>query len=148
MTPAPRPFDTPPTAASFLRNSGGATAVEFALIIPVLLLFLLGIICYGGYFWMAHDVQQLANDSARAAIAGVDAGERSKIAADTVRNNALTLDELAAARTKVAVAESATAFTVSVSYDASGSPFWALFDLLPMPSATIARSATVTLGGY
>jgi len=49
------------------RDQSGATAVEFAFLAPVLILILMGITGYGGYFWMSHSVQQLANDAARAA---------------------------------------------------------------------------------
>lgn len=126
----------------------GAAAVEFAFVLPVLLVMLLGVICYGGYFWMAHDVQQLANDAARAAIAGLDAQERASIASDTVTRNLTRQDGLVAPRTKVTVQEANEAFSVTVSYDASGSPFWSMIDLLPMPSDTINRTATVSLGGF
>ena len=126
----------------------GVAAIEFAFIAPVLLVFLLGVICYGAYFWMAHDVQQLANDGARSAIAGLDAAERSAIARQTVQRNLSRQDGLLATKAAVTVQEANDAFTVTVTYDASGSPFWTVIDLFPMPSTTIRRSATVTLGGY
>ena len=52
------------------RDRSGATAVEFAFLAPVLIFILMGITGYGGYFWISHSVQQLANDAARAAIPG------------------------------------------------------------------------------
>ncbi|BCW88226.1 hypothetical protein sos41_13640 [Alphaproteobacteria bacterium SO-S41] len=132
----------------FTQCQRGVAAIEFAFIAPVLLVFLLGVICYGAYFWMAHDVQQLANDGARSAIAGLDAAERSAIARQTVQRNLSRQDGLVAAKAAVTVKEGNDAFTVTVSYDASGSPFWNVIELFPMPSTTIRRSATVTLGGY
>ena len=40
--------------------------MEFAIVAPVLVMLVFGILMYGGYFLMAHSVQQLANDAARA----------------------------------------------------------------------------------
>jgi len=128
------------------RDDGNA-AVEFALISPVLLTFLLGIVCYGGYFWLAHNVQQLANDAARAAVGGLTASERLKLAQDCLKEEIIDYDALNPAFATVRYAEHADSFTVSVVYDASGSVFFALA-FLPMPSSSIRRSGTVRLGGF
>ncbi len=132
----------------FLRADSGVAAIEFAIVTPVLLVFLLGVICYGAYFWMAHDVQQLANDSARSALAGLDADERRTIANETFSRNVSNLGGLDAAKAQLKVREAGDGITVTVSYDATGSAFWQVMDLFPMPSTTIVRSASVTLGGY
>jgi hypothetical protein len=52
---------------------------------PAFIVVLLGIMSFGGYFWLAHSVQQLANDSARAAVAGLNASERQQLARSTQR---------------------------------------------------------------
>jgi hypothetical protein len=49
---------------------------------------------------------------------------------------------------QVNVSDSSTQLTVSVSYDASNSPFWAMRGLAPMPATTVVRQATIRLGGY
>ncbi|MEG2314200.1 TadE/TadG family type IV pilus assembly protein, partial [Brevundimonas sp.] len=54
----------------------GSIAVEFALIAPILLFMMIGMIVYGGWFWLAHSVQSLAYESARASLGGLDAAER------------------------------------------------------------------------
>ncbi|WEK41764.1 MAG: TadE/TadG family type IV pilus assembly protein [Candidatus Sphingomonas colombiensis] len=54
--------------------------MEFALLAPILLAVLLGVLGYGQYFLLAHSAQQLANDSARATIAGMSAAERLGLA--------------------------------------------------------------------
>ena len=51
----------------FARSKRGGAALEFAIVAPVLMMLLLGIFVYGGYFLVAHTTQQLANDAARAA---------------------------------------------------------------------------------
>ena len=66
----------------FLRARAGSAAVEFAIIGPMLLLSLSGIFTYGGYFLTAHTVQQITNDAARAALAGLDDEERAMLARD------------------------------------------------------------------
>jgi Flp pilus assembly protein TadG len=129
------------------RSRSGATALEFAMVGPVFVLMLLGIAAYGGYFWLAHSVQQLANDGARSAIAGLSQSERTQLATATVDSEATSYASLNATRLSVSENESSQAVTVSVSYDASSSGFWA-FALAPMPATTIARSATVKLGGF
>lgn len=138
----------PHAARRFLIADHGVAAIEFAIVTPILLVFLLGVICYGAYFWMAHDIQQLANDSARSAIAGLDADERRAIATKTFSRNVANLGGLDAAKAQLKVREAGDGITVTVSYDATGSAFWQVMDLFPMPSTTIVRSASVTFGGY
>lgn len=67
-----------------LSCARGVAMVEFALVAPLMLLILFGIIAYGGYFWRAHALQQLANDAARGAIAGLTPTERASLARDSV----------------------------------------------------------------
>lgn len=50
------------------RGREGVAAVEFALVGPILVLLLIGIVVYGGWFLMAQSVQALASEGARAAI--------------------------------------------------------------------------------
>lgn len=52
------------------RGREGVAAVEFALVGPILVLLLIGIVVYGGWFLMAQSVQALASEGARAAIGG------------------------------------------------------------------------------
>jgi Flp pilus assembly protein TadG len=134
-----------------MRRKGresGATAVEFALLSPLLILMVAGITGYGGYFWISHSVQQIANDSARAAIAGLNSSERASLAQQTVSDEVLNYGGLDPSRIRVTVADNASSLAVQVSYDASGSPFWAVQGLAPMPSTTVMRQASIRLGGY
>jgi Flp pilus assembly protein TadG len=126
----------------------GAIAVEFALLGPLLIVMILGICAYGGYFWMSHSVQQLANDAARAALGGLDTTERQSLAQQVVTSEALTYPSLDGSRIHLSLVDTTTQLTVNVAYDASGSPFWAAAGLVPMPSTTFTRSATIKLGGY
>lgn len=133
---------------AFPADEAGVAAIEFAFILPVLFAFLLGVICYGAYFWMAHDVQQLANESARSAIAGLDVDERRHLARQTLARNVERLSGLDADKASLTIDETGGGFTVTVSYDATGSAFWVVMDLFATPPQLISRSSTVALGGY
>ena len=49
---------------------GGAAAVEFALVLPILLLLVFGILQYGLYFWAMQGGSDIARDAARRAAVG------------------------------------------------------------------------------
>jgi len=136
------------SAGRGLRDPGGSTAVEFAIVGPVLVLILFGMISYGGYFWMSHALQQLTNDAARSALAGLTSTERSQLAQSTVTVEAPNYAFLDASKMKVNIGGDTQSMTVSLVYDASSTPFWSLDRLVPMPSSSIQRSATIKLGGY
>lgn len=125
---------TPNWPAAPFRDRRGAALVEFALALPLLLVLVIGILAYGQYFLVAHEVQQAANDAARAAIA------RDSVAASA---SAGSLDPVI---THSEIAESGTLLTVTVRHDASGIP---LLDtqLLPVPDTLIERRAVVRIGG-
>lgn len=129
-------------------DTRGNAIVEFALVAPVFLIFLMGIIAYGGYFWLAHNLQELANDSARAAVAGLTSDERTTLAQNSFDSEVAHYGALTPANAQVLYNGDAQNFTVSISYDASASGFWAADGLIPMPSSTIVRSASIRLGGY
>jgi Flp pilus assembly protein TadG len=118
------------------RRESGAIAVEFALVGPLFVLLLMGLVVYGGWFWMAQGVSSLAAEGARAAVAGLDV-------ADTTDATILSSDQLV-----VQVASDARAIRVTVSYDASEHPFMALSAIVPPPPRTITRTSTVLVGGY
>ncbi|MGB3626486.1 MAG: TadE/TadG family type IV pilus assembly protein [Henriciella sp.] len=126
-------------------------AIEFAIVTPLLLTFLFGIIAYGVFFGAVHSVQQLAASSARVAMGGLDEEERQDLVADYVSD---VLDEggiLAADHVDVVVTASeanSDSLVVSVSYDASELPVWNLYEGLPLPERTITRTSLIRLGGY
>ncbi len=132
----------------FRRATEGTAAIEFAILAPVLVVMLLGVVCYGGYFWLSHCVQQSANDGARAAIAGLTGSERANLARASVAAGAVQYPVLEARRLSVQVIEDAERVRVTVIYDASQTPFWLFSNILPMPSSQISSVAVVRLGGY
>lgn len=132
------------------RKAGdsGAAAVEFAILGPVFLVLLFGAMAWGNYFWLSHAVQQVANDAARAALAGIDSTERRTLALTSMADEIGDYANLKSSAASVQVDDAANRVTVTISYDASGSPFWSMAALVPMPSTLIRRQATVRLGGY
>jgi Flp pilus assembly protein TadG len=52
------------------RTQGGAAAVEFALLAPLLILLVVGLLQYGLYFWSAQGGSNAAREAARRAAVG------------------------------------------------------------------------------
>lgn len=52
------------------HREGGAAAVEFALVLPILALLLLGIIQFGWYFFVANNTSSVAREAARRVVVG------------------------------------------------------------------------------
>ena len=132
---------------AFRGDTTAAAAVEFAIIAPLLIMVAAGILVWGGWFWMAHSVQQLANDGARAAIAGLNAEERRALATASIHDNAGEMLGGRADRLSINVTENTDRLRVEVVYDAS--------DVVPdlsrvvaTPDPRIARSANVRLAGF
>ena len=53
---------------AFRGGEKGAVAVEFALIAPLLIALVFGIISFGYLFGVSHSVQQLAAEAARVSV--------------------------------------------------------------------------------
>ena len=142
------PRNTTLRRLEFVKSADGAVALEFAIIGPILILLLLGILVYGGYFLLAHSVQQLANDAARAALGGLSDTERQQLASNCLASELHTYGFLNPKLVQLAYADQSQVMTVNLAYDASGSPVFALSGVVPMPPTTIAKTASVQLGGY
>lgn len=131
-------------------SQSGNSAVEFAMVLPIFLTIVFGIVVFGSYLAVVHGVQQLAAEAARSSIAGMSEAERGSIATQYVSANAGTYPLIDASRLKVSAAASASGakvFVVTVSYDASSMFIYAL-PLVPMPPSAIARSAAIPYGGF
>lgn len=128
----------------------GASAVEFALLMPIYLLLVLGILAYGIYFGAAHAVQQLTADAARAAVAGLDPAERGQIVTSYLARNGgayVLLDPERLSVTSGASGADPNQYVVEVRYDARDLPIWNLNVPLPSPGRVIAYRSTIRNGG-
>ncbi|NQE61668.1 TadE family protein [Caulobacter sp. RHG1] len=123
-------------------------AVEFALLSPVLMIMMVGILVWGQYFWVAHTVQQVANNAARAALAGLDPAERVSLAREAMDSEVADYATLRPQAADIGVDSLSDRIIVSVRYDTAGDAFRALDGLVPSPPKMITRQAAVRLGGY
>ena len=126
----------------------GSVAVEFALVGPLLILMLMGMALYGGWFWLAQSVQSLATESARAAVAGLDPSERQALAESFVATEGAGTYGFAPDQLIVAVDADGDEIRVQVTLDASDHPLMTLGALIPSPPSRIERSASVRMGGF
>lgn len=135
---------------TFRKEKSGTAAIEFAILSPLFILLLMGMIAYGIHFGASHSIQQIAADAARTALAGVNANERSTLASNFVRLNAGGYPFVDPQKLTVEARDSAAdgnQFVVALRYDATDLPIWSLFRDLPMPGKTISRQSTIRVGG-
>ena len=128
----------------------GNSAVEFALVAPVLLALVFGIFVYGLYFSLWTSLQQLAGEAARASVAGITEQERGDLARRTIMSSLASYGMLRPDSLTVQAGfapSDPNLFTVSLTYDASGLGLGAFAALLPTPPDRLASSATVRRGG-
>ena len=126
----------------------GSAAIEFALVAPLLMTLIMGIVLYGSYFWTAHAVQQLANDAARAAVAGLDEAEQGSLARQAVAEEIGSYAALSGQAMTVAVQGGGDMITVRLVYNDAQAPYRLFSDLVPSPPADVRRTATVRIGGF
>jgi Flp pilus assembly protein TadG len=130
------------------RCARGASAVEFAMLLPLFLVLVFGIVVFGSYLTMVHGVQQLAAEAARCSVAGLSEAERVSLAESYITANAGSYPLLQPAHLSVSAATSGSdVFVVTVNYDASGNFLLAL-PFVPSPPTTIVRSAAIPFGGF
>jgi len=122
----------------------GVAVVEMAIVLPVLLVILMGIVTYGSWFLTAHSVQQVANDAARASLAGVNATDRANIVNASVATSLRRGGTLSATHTSVAIDDDGATLVVHLSYDASSNPLFTA-SMLPPPEKVIRRDAVIRL---
>lgn len=132
----------PPREAGDRR---GVAAVEFALVGPLFLFIVVGMVVHGGWLWMAHSVQAAVSEGARAAVAGLDGAERERLARDMV---AVQLNDLGlkSSDAVVQIRNDNGVLRVEAAYDISRHPLMALAPLTVAPSPVIRRTAAVQVG--
>src|ERR1700748_695204 len=133
-----------------LRCRRGASAVEFAMLLPLFLTLVFGIVVFGSYLAVIHGVQQLAAEAARSSVAGMSDSERSSIASSYAPANVGTYPLITPNKISVNAAASSSnpnVFVVTVSYNAAGMFIYSL-PFVPAPSSTIVRSAAIPYGGF
>lgn len=144
-------FHRPLPPAGFLADRRGVSAIEFAILSPVFIGLLFGIVTFGIHFGAANSVQQLCGDIARASVAGVNEEERISIAEAFIEANAQKYILLRRENISIEVADSPDApqqFDVRIEYDASHLPTIVWTQMFDRPPPTIRSVATVRHGGF
>jgi Flp pilus assembly protein TadG len=132
------------------KGASGASAVEFALVLPLFLLLIFGLICYVTIENTYIGTQELVSEAARASVAGISDTERSSIITSFINNNVGSyafLDPKKVTVTSSTINTSPSTYQVNITYDMSGSFIYQFSNLIPLPSPTIQRTAVVLNGG-
>lgn len=122
----------------FSRDETGAVLVEFLIVMPILLLFLFGIMQYGMYFLTYNGMQFAARDAARTAAVG--AIQTTPALEQTLRDSrAGVAPWVRSDLWDVTGTLSATDVTVEIEVPSQGATFFRL-PMLPMPDTLVVRS--------
>lgn len=133
--------------AGLWKDRRGASAVEFALIAPFLLMLVGAILAYGSIFATSLSVQQIAAETARATIGGLRDAERKTLAYAKLAAIASKYPMLDPAKMTFAFNQDGDQLSrLTFSYDMTGHPAYALDNLLPLPESPLSYSMIVTDG--
>jgi len=133
-----------------LKDDRGTAVIEFALLTPVFLLLLTGMLAYGLYFGAAHALQQLAADAARIAIAGLTDSERDAMVGRYLTRHAgdyMLIDPGRLSYEIGAYPGDPDQYQVLLRYDAAELPIWNLYPPLPLPASMLVSGASIRRGG-
>lgn len=123
-----------------LREERGAAAVEFALVMPLLMVLLFGIIGYGYMLSFRQSISQAAAEGVRAAAVAPVSADREAVAFAAVRSVlgvTCNHDHLTCATS--VPASCATCMTLTVTYDYAADP-----SKLHLPGADVVTPDTLT----
>ena len=134
-------------------GEAGVAAIEFALVAPIFLVLMFGIVVYGFYFGTCIALAHAASEGARASVAGITAGERANFAEAQVRAifaryAPLLSDDPAHLQIAAAPASEPGLFQVTVRYDLSDRNFSRFSGLFPLPSEQPQATVIAANGGY
>lgn len=135
---------------SGLACRSGSSAVEFALVAPLLLMLFAGITAFGICLGAIHNLRQIAAEAARASIAGVTDTERATLA-QTMVNRSLSGGAMfrpGSVAVQVGPDPSdAAIYTVTVTLDANALGINVFSKLIPMLPSVLRSSISVRKGG-
>jgi Flp pilus assembly protein TadG len=132
----------------FSRDKSGASTVEFALIAPFLLLLVGAILAYGSIFATSLSLQQIAAETARATIGGLNDSERKTLAEAKLASISSKYPMLDPTKMGFAFNQNdgAELSRLTFTYDMSSHPAYALDKLLPLPESPLSYSMIITDG--
>src|SRR2546430_6125915 len=130
-----------------LDDERGAALVEMAMVLPVLMLLIMGIIVYGQWLACANALQQSANEGARASLSGLSQEERALTARQTVTDSLSHYDGIDQRKIVVGIQDDGATVNVTVNYDMSDQPVMNL-PFVPIPDKIVSRSSAVRLSSF
>jgi Flp pilus assembly protein TadG len=130
-----------------LHDERGAALVEMAMVLPVLMLLIMGIIVYGQWLGCANALQQSANEGARASLSGLSQNERALTARQTVTDSLSHYNGIDQRKVVVGIQDDGATLNVTVNYDMSDQPVMKL-PFVPIPDKVLSRSAAVRLTNF
>lgn len=137
-----------PCLTTIMRRRDGASAVEFAILAPIFIAGLLSMIGYGIYLSASASIQQMTEEAARAAVAGLSAQERQSLAENAVAMSVKDRAFIDPAKVRVTISGQDTdRYAIEVSYDAAQLPIWSLFSYALPSMKTISRVSVMRAGG-
>ncbi len=136
-----------PAVAARVRDRRGTAVIELALTLPILAIFLFGIVSGGSWLAMSHVLQESANEGARAALAGITAPERAALASSAARTTLARSYSISESDVALRIDDDGRKLTVNVTYDGSANPLLKL-PIMPAATTTIRRQASVVLQGF
>jgi len=133
---------------AFSRDRKGASAVEFALIAPFLLLLVAAILAYGSIFATSLSLQQMAAETARATIGGLSDAERQSLAQAKLNDISGRFPMLDTDKVTFSFDDGGAGKVnrLTFTYDMTDHPAYALDKLLPLPASPLSYSMIVTDG--
>jgi Flp pilus assembly protein TadG len=136
-----------------LGSEDASAAVEFSLIGPLFLVVMFAVISFSVVTLTYSSLQQLVAEAARATIAGLSDQERDQIARSSITSNALTYalidpSKISIKTTGSVSGASSSAYTITITYDFSGSFVFSLPGTSALLSRNLVRSSTVIIGGF
>ncbi|MCD2171350.1 TadE/TadG family type IV pilus assembly protein [Rhizobium sp. C4] len=137
-----------PSLITMLRRRDGASAVEFAILAPIFIAGLLSMVGYAIYLSASASVQQMTEEAARAAVAGLSASERQSLAEHAVAMSMKDRAFIDPKKVKVTVSGQDTdRYSIQVAYDAADLPIWSLFTYALPATKSISRTTVMRVGG-
>jgi hypothetical protein len=136
-----------PKLAGFGQRRDGASALEFAILAPVALLILIGMIAYGLIFSTHLSLQHLLAETGRATIPGLGQQERQSLARlhfDGSLDAYPLLDPTAA---RLEIHDDGRYTEVLITYSLDGHPAYAFEGLLPLPASPYVYRQVIRNGG-
>jgi Flp pilus assembly protein TadG len=119
------------------KREGGVSAVEFGLILPVLIILLLGMMDYGWIFYIQLNLTNAAREGARRGVVQDDFTTATSVAQSTAEGYLSSMVNITTANVDITNSDAGTG---EVRVDIHLNNFKPLIGLVPTPDSLHARS--------